>query len=208
MLRVAVTDLLSQRASSLNAHAEILYTMDHSTMMTASGSNSSTSDDFCTGTGRVMLPGFQLASDGGPCILFLFQDAVVDTKTRYAMAVLGTFVLAITVELLRWSRAHVSRRDFRFTVGWGEGSMDLALFVLYTTQMCLAYWLMLLVMLYEYAIFIAIVVGLGVGLVVARRLDLAYYPAAIAVTAGGTPCCDGHCGDIATNGAISTKSLV
>jgi hypothetical protein len=58
--------------------------MDH---MMMSNSTSNGNNDFCVGAGRVMLPGFQLAADGGSCVLFLFKDAVVDTKTKYVNAI-------------------------------------------------------------------------------------------------------------------------
>lgn len=163
-------------------------TMDHSGMMmdTAGGA-----EDFCTGTGRVMLPGFQKSINGGTCVLFLFQDAVLDTEAKYALAVTGTFFIAVLVEMFRWFRTHVGKREFRFSQNFGELAMDSVLFLLYTSQMCLAYFLMLLVMLYEYILFIAILIGLGTGLIITRHLDLNLFPNNAACASSGTPCCDG-----------------
>ena len=35
------------------------------------------------------------------CVLFLFEDAVVDTKTKYVFAIIGVFLLGFTNELFR-----------------------------------------------------------------------------------------------------------
>jgi hypothetical protein len=44
----------------------------------------------------------------------------------------------------------------------------------------------------RYVFFIAIIMGLGAGLVTARRLDMAFFPNATSVVASGAPCCDGY----------------
>lgn len=177
--------------------------MDHDTTGDMSGSADMV-DPFCTGNGRVMLPGFQLGANGGACVLFLFQGAIVNTAVRYGFAVLGAFLIAFTVELLRWFRTHTSKREFSVVREAGELALDACLFVLYAAQMCLAYWLMLLVMLYEYGFFIAIVGGLGFGLVFTRVLDRRFFPDSVAHVAHGTPCCDGG---QATGSATSTTKL-
>lgn len=152
----------------------------------------SSSGAFCEGPGRVMLSGFALGADGGFCIKYLFEDAVVDTRTKYVFAVLGTFAMAMVVELLRLLRTRVGSRHVGFARRLSDGALDGVVVLLYAVQMCAAYWLMLLVMLYEYVIFIAIVLGLATGMLVSRRLDRRCFPhAAAAPAAGGTPCCDG-----------------
>lgn len=35
------------------------------------------------------------------CVLFLFEDAVVDNETKYAFAVIGAFLIAFTTEIIR-----------------------------------------------------------------------------------------------------------
>ena len=168
--------------------------MDHGhgdTMMT-NGSMAMDDSSFCQGTGRVMLSGFQVALDDNPCVLFLFRDAVVDSATRYAFAVIGTFLMALLVELLRWTRSHTSRRGFGFAKAWGPLTLDAAVCLLFATQMVLAYWLMLLVMLYEGVIFTAIILGLTAGLFATRVLDRRCFPGEEhVVAAANTPCCDG-----------------
>jgi len=164
--------------------------MDHEAADAMGANGTSMANPFCMGAGRVMLPGFQLATEGAPCVLFLFQGAVVNTAVRYGFAIFGTFLIAFAVEILRWLRAHTNKREFAVVGDIGETPLDICLFFLYVAQMCLAYWLMLLVMLYEYAFFIAIIAGLGFGLVASRRLDRAFFPYSLSDDAHGTPCCD------------------
>eukprot|EP00050_Salpingoeca_kvevrii_P004887 m.264828 g.264828 ORF g.264828 m.264828 type:complete len:217 (+) comp11055_c0_seq1:6910-7560(+) len=167
-----------------------------------------TMGDFCDGSGRVMLPGFQTSVDG-LCVLFLFQDAVVDTATRYAFAVLGAFALGMCNEFFRWSRTHVSARRVVFAQALPTWGLDAFVSLLYAMQMCIAYWLMLLVMLYEYVLFLAILLGLAVGLFVTRRLDRAYFPEAQMSAGGaGSPCCCNQTEHSATEMTYSKKSQV
>lgn len=35
------------------------------------------------------------------CVLFLFENAVVDTKTKYVFAIIGAFLLGFTNEVFR-----------------------------------------------------------------------------------------------------------
>lgn len=35
------------------------------------------------------------------CVLFLFEDAAVDTKTKYAFAVIGVFLMGFANEMIR-----------------------------------------------------------------------------------------------------------
>ena len=163
--------------------------MDHGMMMGGDGAGD---NGFCSGTGRVMLPGFQRAADGGPCIIYLFEGGVVDTETKYAVAIAFTVLLALTVEAIRWFRTHLTNRDMKFAKFIGDGWMDLLSALLYACQMCIAYWIMLLVMLYEFVMFTAILVGLAAGHWLFRRIDRKYFPASEwLIEASGTPCCNG-----------------
>ena len=128
----------------------------------------SSSDAFCTGPGRVMMSGFQ-SSKGGNCVLYLFQGAVVDTEAKYVVAIVSTVAMGAAVELIRHVRALVRRR--LATVATSPLVQDVVSGVLYAVQMTLAYWLMLLVMLYESGLFVAVVGGLAVGHVVTAQLQ-------------------------------------
>jgi uncharacterized protein YcnI len=135
--------------------------MDHSSHM--SGADAAASGElnngFCYGSGKVMMPGFQF-SPMSWCVLYLFQGAVVDTAGSYAGSIIGTFVLAVLVEVLRFGRSRFLLHDMKKEKPLQH---DLINTTTYMIQVMLAYWIMLLVMTYEAGLFIAIVLGLGSG---------------------------------------------
>merc|ERR1712188_200782 len=113
---------------------------------------------FCTGTGKVMMPGFQTATDGNTCMLSLFKGWVVDSPTKYVFAVLGTFCFAFFNEGFVFVRRMYAMRYAHETI-----ALKAPIAVFYGIQMVFAYWLMLLVMTYEAWIFTAIITGLSAG---------------------------------------------
>eukprot|EP00752_Nemacystus_decipiens_P009703 g8666.t1 len=122
-------------------------------------------DQFCKGDGTVMLMGFQAATSASVnCILFLFEGAGVDTKTKYAFAALGAFAMGFANEMIRYGRDRMAK-NLDVSVG-----SDIKKTIAFAVQIFLAYMLMLLVMLYEYVILIMIILGLGVGHLVTLRL--------------------------------------
>ena len=84
------------------------------------------------------------------CIIYLFAGWVLDTRTKFALGALGTFVLAILCEYLTWVRrsylsASPSIRLFR-----GRRRLLKAVKAsLFTTQATLGYFLMLVAMTYQ-----------------------------------------------------------
>jgi hypothetical protein len=124
--------------------------------------------DFCSGPGRVMLPGFQ-SSKGGNCVLYLFQGAVVDSAAKYALAVVGTLLLGLALELIRFWRT----RAARYVASWTTKTLvqDAASGLIYGVQMVIAYWLMLLVMLYGSGLFLSVIVGLAIGHCITAQLQ-------------------------------------
>ncbi len=114
-------------------------------------------------------------TQGNNCILWLFKDANVDTAGKYAAAVIGTTLMAFCLEILRASRGRMVKGQPPFGFMAGPKASPLMIDVIlagsYIVQMTLAYWLMLLVMLYEAMIFIAIVVGLGAGYLTVLRAN-------------------------------------
>jgi hypothetical protein len=149
-----------------------------------SGSDMTMNSDpnaFCQGAGRVMLPGFQFSFNPtgktaeSSCVLWLFKDALVNTAGKYAGAVIGTYLLAVVFEMMRAGRARLTKGEAPFE-RFKEGkmsalSLDCINAASYIAQMTIAYWLMLLVMLYEAMIFIALVLGLGTGYFAVLRLN-------------------------------------
>ena len=116
---------------------------------------------------------------GGSCILYLFQGAVVNTAGKYSAAIIGTFFLAFSVEALRhfrfWMRLRRARQTSAAVAAGKEGreggggnvrAQVLPILLeafLFGSHMFIAYLVMLLVMLYEWAIFISLVLGLTTG---------------------------------------------
>eukprot|EP00053_Salpingoeca_punica_P005433 m.54290 g.54290 ORF g.54290 m.54290 type:complete len:159 (-) comp13238_c0_seq1:455-931(-) len=144
------------------------------------------SDDsaFCTGPGYVMLDGFQ-STQNNYCLLFLFKGAVMDTSTKYAFALIGTILLGLAIEPIRLLRGWVMQHK-RLEARVGRWPMDLLEGLLFGLQMMVAYWLMLLAMLYEYGIFICILVGLAAGRVISCRIERSQGGKA---TQSCSPCC-------------------
>eukprot|EP00730_Choanoeca_flexa_P012768 TRINITY_DN4602_c0_g1_i1.p1 TRINITY_DN4602_c0_g1~~TRINITY_DN4602_c0_g1_i1.p1 ORF type:complete len:162 (+),score=6.80 TRINITY_DN4602_c0_g1_i1:143-628(+) len=118
---------------------------------------------FCKGEGSVMNDGF----GGLPehCDLFLFSGWVLDTPAKYTVAVLCTAFMAMGSEVLRVWRA---RWDRVFDHSLPK---DIALSLVYGIHMLNAYFLMLLIMLYDTYFLMAIVFGLTIGHFVARRMQ-------------------------------------
>eukprot|EP00045_Choanoeca_perplexa_P014324 m.167901 g.167901 ORF g.167901 m.167901 type:complete len:162 (+) comp16646_c0_seq2:105-590(+) len=118
---------------------------------------------FCEGTGSVMNDGF----GGLPqwCSLFLFDGWVLDTPVKYAFALLGTLVMSIASEVLRVYRVRWER-DYNDSL-----VKDVLLSFVYGTHMLNAYFLMLLIMLYDSYFITVIITGLSIGHFIARRMS-------------------------------------
>ncbi|EKU21081.1 solute carrier family 31 (copper transporters) member 1 [Nannochloropsis gaditana CCMP526] len=168
------------------------------------------SGGFCQGEGSVMNNGFVFMPQDGYCILYLFQGAVVNTAGKYAGALIGTFFLAFSVEALRHFRLWMRLRRATVVLAHGEKEGEvvtgpplraqvLPIFLealLFGVHMFVAYLIMLLVMLYEWAIFISLLLGLAAGYFtfemweayrVANKKQL---PSAIGAIGGGCGCVD------------------
>jgi len=150
-------------------------------------------DAFCTGTGRVMNSGFTGAYGGNSCVLFLFQGWAADTPVKYAFFILLTFCMAFGVEALTFGRRmFLAFLDDRDMTQHMRLVCKLPLAVLYGLHMLLAYWLMLLVMLYEYFFLTAIILGLSVGYLVFQILLPFVFRDRVTADPGhgsNTPCC-------------------
>jgi Ctr copper transporter family len=131
------------------------------------------STSFCTGGGTVMQNGFRSSFSNGSCILWLFEGAVLDTAGKYIAALIGTFLLAFANEGIRYARARAlqEKTPFKSLATMSPAAKDFVLALGYGFQMLIAYWTMLLVMLYEIPIFVAILVGLMTGYFTFNRID-------------------------------------
>lgn len=140
----------------------------NSSSFSMSGSSSST-----TAQCSPMLEGFQLASgSSSSCILYIFPGANVDTPFKYVIAVLGTFLAALCYELLRARREQMTAALQSTSTSTSSSTSlpssslphyDILIAVLYTLQTILGYFLMMLVMTFDIALFVAVSAGLGMG---------------------------------------------
>eukprot|EP01084_Bolivina_argentea_P278643 476097_1 len=130
---------------------------------------------FCAGPGMVMQRGFQKAP-GGMCILWLFDGNVLDTKERYAGFLILTFLLGIFVELTRLVRGGIlsEKKPFQAAAKLNDTTKDLLLMLLFGIQLLGAYFLMLIVMLYEPWMFFMVIAGLMTGYFIAVRFSGIY----------------------------------
>ena len=128
--------------------------------------------DFCDTTMPMVMEmsGFQSAWNVGPhesCLVYLFQSWVIDSKGKYIAAVCGTFLFGVLLEGFGFLRKmYAARYTPEAALGKRVTKAELRHFVpsaLYGVQMLLAYFCMLVVMLYESLILAALVVGLSVG---------------------------------------------
>lgn len=141
---------------------------------TATEAAAPSASNFCSGSGTVMQNGFVNSfSSKGSCLLWLFQDTLLNTRGRYAGAIIGTFLLAVFAEALRYGRALALQERFPFHnihkahPALREGGLALA----YGVQMMVGYWLMMLTMTYDPVLFSFILVGLVTGYFIFSRLD-------------------------------------
>ncbi|KAG9416235.1 hypothetical protein AC1031_000632 [Aphanomyces cochlioides] len=125
----------------------------------------SPSPPFCTGS-SVMFSGFQ-SSAGGTCVKLFFQSWILDTPLKYALGVIGVFILPLMNEYFVSYREDirmkfVKTKSSRYQ-GWSKTSRKLILTLLYMAQMTLAYFAMLVVMVYDTILFFSLILGFGVA---------------------------------------------
>nr|CCA23376.1 alpha putative [Albugo laibachii Nc14] len=139
---------------------------------TASAGDGSDPATFCTGEGSVMFNGFQLSASGS-CVRLFFTSWVLNTEIKYALGFAGVFLIAVFNEFLATFRERF-RQKMRESPGtnrldqMGKKGM---LVTLYMIQMTIAYFAMLVVMIYETGLFIALMMGFCTGFLLFKNLD-------------------------------------
>lgn len=125
---------------------------------------SPSSQGFCQGRGTVMLNGFSTGSVS--CVIYLAEAWVLDETWKYALAIVGTLLLASLVQILAKYRSvlEVNFNKQAYTEGrvlhLTEGAIISGILFLCVTM---GYFLMLLTMTYDIGLFFAVVAGLGLG---------------------------------------------
>ncbi|CAE7656755.1 unnamed protein product [Symbiodinium sp. CCMP2456] len=151
----------------------------------------SPSDAFCVGSGRVMMSGFQLGiGNTQPCVLFLFPGWVLDNEARYFAGCFGAFIIPVAIVVLQTARDLVVEKAATKEKGTGLLYDAFAAF-LFGLQMCLAYFVMLLTMLYEAVLFLCIIAGFMTSFFILRRAKRRNPGAVEKGSIDCTPCCSG-----------------
>lgn len=91
------------------------------------------------------------------CIIFLFQSWILDSAGKYAVAFLGTLLLGVSLE-----KIIQQRRKYMASMGGGYQRLLFSA-SFYGIQLSIGYMLMLVIMIYSGAFFIATVMGLVFG---------------------------------------------
>lgn len=133
-------------------------------------------DTFCSGEGSVMFNGFQ-STINGSCVRLFFRPWVLNSGAKYFFGFLGCFGVAFLNEFLVKNRESVRQK---LLAARKERPLDklhklqckLLLALLYMAQMTIAYFAMLVVMIYESGLFIALILGFGAGFLLFKNLDL------------------------------------
>ena len=108
------------------------------------------------------------------CIILLFTEWRLDTAAKFWLAILGTVALGVAGEALTWFRrnrmssaAALARPgQLGQLVRWlrrGPARWRAAMATLFVVQATLGYFLMLVAMTYQGELFIAVILGLGLG---------------------------------------------
>jgi hypothetical protein len=118
---------------------------------------------FCTGPGTAMhMDGFTFVSYGeSNCVILLFGSWRVGTSAAFAAACLGVALLGLLTEALTsFRRSGVPRSE---ALRGRPRAKKVVMGLLYSVQVCMGYLLMLVAMTYQVELFIAVIVGLGLG---------------------------------------------
>jgi hypothetical protein len=137
---------------------------------------------FCQADSAVSMymAGFQ--QTGNPatsCVVFLFKGWILDSPGKFAGACIGTLLLAVFLEGLIFFRKFIRTSPPRKHRKW----LPVFEILLFGSQACLGYMLMLVAMTYSSALFSCTVLGLMIGHGV--------FNLKAAPSDSATPCCEG-----------------
>lgn len=119
-----------------------------------------TSNGFCSGAGTDMfMDGFQFVFGGDSlCLNFLLPSALLDSKLKFTLALLGSITLGFSVEVLTSYRRNVFRK---MREQGRKAKMELTL--LHGAQALIGYILMCLAMSFSLEVLFCVVLGLMIG---------------------------------------------
>lgn len=112
--------------------------------------------EYCYGGVSMYMDGFHWVHDT-LCVIYLFPRWVLDSRTKLAMASVGTLFMGVLLEGVIWQRRKLFKRMKAGTARLGMGS------AFYGVQLTLGYFIMLIVMTYSGVLFLCCVAGLVLG---------------------------------------------
>eukprot|EP00924_Labyrinthula_sp_SR-Ha-C_P006640 snap_masked-scaffold_29-processed-gene-0.0-mRNA-1 protein AED:1.00 eAED:1.00 QI:0/-1/0/0/-1/1/1/0/567 len=130
---------------------------------TSSDASTLLGNSFCSGFSTSMyMTGFQTpgASDD-ECIVFLFQDFVLDSAERFLVGSAAAFVVGFAIEFLSWLKRQVGKLEAGSSAS--RRVLDGSKLLLKALIVAFGYFAMLLVMTYSIVLFLMVCLGLTVG---------------------------------------------
>ncbi len=122
------------------------------------------SNDYCSGNGVSMfMDGFHAIGTerkgSTACVNILFKEWTLDNETKFAFGCLGVLLLGIFIQFLTKLRFDVNKKNKKSPSVNGN-VVELSL---YSTQVVLSYFAMLIAMTYSVELFVMVCVGLIIG---------------------------------------------
>lgn len=119
---------------------------------------------FCYGGTTMYMEGFQWIQSS-TCVILLFPSWKLNTGWKYALGVIGTFLFAIGLEKFIQQR----RKVMAYMEAGKNRLWVSALF--YGVQLSYGYILMLIIMIYSFVLFLAVILGLVTGHILFNSID-------------------------------------
>jgi len=119
---------------------------------------------FCYSGTTMYMEGFQWIQSS-TCVVFLFPSWILNSATKYALAVAGTILTAIGLEKF------IQQRRKAMAIMEGGTSRLVASAAFYGVQLSIGYVLMLVIMIYSGLLFVSVILGLVLGHVMFNARD-------------------------------------
>jgi len=119
---------------------------------------------FCYSGTTMYMEGFQWVQSS-TCVILLFPGWVLNSAAKYALAVIGTVLLAIGLE-----KFIQQRRKAMACMEYGTKRL-VASAIFYGVQLIIGYVLMLIIMIYSGVLFLSVILGLVIGHVLFNARD-------------------------------------
>jgi hypothetical protein len=126
--------------------------------------SSTTREGFCYGGTSMYMDGFHWVNEG-LCVIYLFPGWILSTRTKLAVASVGTIMGGTFLEGIIWQRRRVLQ-----SMNQGYGRLGVG-GLFYGLQLTVGYLLMLVVMTYSGVLFLSTVSGLVMGNLVFNSKD-------------------------------------